>query len=125
MIMTKEQYDIIQKHQHRVIIRQGSEGVRMTNYERGRAKEYRVATKLRKDGWLVIRSAGSHSEFDLVAIKHEQKQNPLPPFIITYNNEIKLIQCKSGKSKLRMVKDVLKSDIKRFEGLYQVSVEVV
>ena len=90
----------------------------LTKYERGRAYEYRIAKKLRAEGWTVLRTAGSHGFADLVAIEQA----------IQFPNEfrrIKLIQCKSGKSKLRMVKDVLKTDIKKYEGLYSVTVEVV
>lgn len=38
------------------------------NYRKGRAKEYRIAKRLQKDGYITIRSAGSHSFADLVAI---------------------------------------------------------
>jgi hypothetical protein len=41
------------------------------------------------------------------------------------NPRIKLIQCKVGSSKETAIKDVLKTDIKKYEGLYSVSVEVV
>ena len=104
----------------------------MSNYRRGRSYEYRIKKKLEKEGWLVIRSAGSHSLFDLIAIKPRTivpKTDFLPEvddcYLTATHSEIKLIQCKSGASKLRMVKDVLKTDIKRFEGLYSVSVEVL
>ena len=99
----------------------------MTNYTKGRSYEYKIAKKLRAEGWNVARSAGSHGDFDLIAIK--------PKVVWTYDlggtpyemnrGNIRLIQLKSGKSKLRMVKDVLKTDIKKYEGLYSVSVEVV
>lgn len=38
-----------------------------TNYTRGRAFEYRVREDLHGRGYLVIRSAGSHSPIDLLA----------------------------------------------------------
>ena len=46
-------------------------GLRIVNrfYERGRAKEYRVMEMLKKDGWVVGRSAGSHSPVDIFAAK--------------------------------------------------------
>ena len=103
----------------------------MTNkqYVRGRAYEQRIATKLRKEGWHVTRSAASKGLFDLIAIRlypmpngHEFWRKINPHHI---SGEIKFIQAKSGRSKLRMVKDVLKTDIRRWEGLYQVVVEVV
>jgi Holliday junction resolvase len=38
-------------------------------YNSGRAAEYRVMQLLRKDGWVVGRSAGSHSPVDIFAAK--------------------------------------------------------
>lgn len=38
------------------------------NYKRGRAKEYRIKKQLEHEGWFVIRSAGSHSPVDLIAL---------------------------------------------------------
>lgn len=38
-------------------------------YKIGRQFEYYIKQKLKKEGALVIRSAGSHSPFDLIAIK--------------------------------------------------------
>lgn len=45
------------------------------NYQRGRAKEYRMISKLKKEGYdIAQRSAGSHSPIDVFAInKKEQK----------------------------------------------------
>ena len=40
-----------------------------TNYERGRALEYRVRDKLIADGYTVFRMAGSKSPVDLIAYK--------------------------------------------------------
>ena len=53
----------------------------MSNYINGRAKEYRVKKKLEQRGFVVIRSAGSHSFADLVAINPKKL-------------EIVFIQCK-------------------------------
>lgn len=104
-------------------------------YGRGRRYEYKISKKLRAEGWTVLRTAGSHGLFDLIAIKppevHEYMINTdrLKATFTTKGsiagNYIKLIQCKSGKSSKRAIKNVLDSDIKRFEGLYSVSVEVV
>lgn len=60
----------------------------MTNraYERGRNFEYRVKKRLEEDGWLVLRTAGSHSPIDLFAGK--------------LGAEPLAIQCKSGKRKM-------------------------
>lgn len=38
------------------------------NYNNGRAKEYRIKKKLEKENWFVLRSAGSHTKIDLIAI---------------------------------------------------------
>ena len=38
------------------------------NYQKGRRKEYALKRKLESEGWLVLRSAGSHGFADLVAI---------------------------------------------------------
>ena len=38
------------------------------NYKNGRAREYRIIKKLEKEGWLCIRSAGSHSPIDIIAM---------------------------------------------------------
>lgn len=61
-----------------------------TNYERGRAFEYRVRDKLYKDGAvLVLRSAGSKTKVDLIA---------LFPLLDGYTHEgdiqAMLVQCK-------------------------------
>jgi Holliday junction resolvase len=41
----------------------------VTQYERGRSKEYTVMTLLKSEGWVVARSAGSHSPVDIFAAK--------------------------------------------------------
>ena len=51
----------------------------MNNYARGANFERRVQDEYEKSGWFVIRSAGSHSWIDLVALKA---------------GEVLLIQCK-------------------------------
>lgn len=39
------------------------------NYINGRSKEYRLISKLKKEGYLIVfRTAGSHSPIDVVAI---------------------------------------------------------
>src|SRR3954470_15559717 len=40
------------------------------NGRRGSNKERAVAANLRVDGWIVYRSAGSHGNADLIALKH-------------------------------------------------------
>ena len=39
------------------------------NYVSGRRFEYTIKKALEKLGWIAIRSAGSHSPFDIIAIK--------------------------------------------------------
>ncbi len=39
------------------------------NYVSGRRFEYTIKKELQDQGWIAIRSAGSHSPFDIVAIK--------------------------------------------------------
>jgi len=56
------------------------------NYERGRAFEYRVKRKLERDGFFVVRSAGSHFP-DLLAVKDG----------VPY-----AVECKRGASVTRM-----------------------
>ncbi len=57
----------------------------VTNYYKGRAREYRVLQVLRRDGWFCTRSAASHSPVDIFAGK---------------NGQTLMIQVKSGRSKL-------------------------
>lgn len=46
----------------------------MNNYQKGRAKEYRICEKLRQEGFdIVQRSAGSHSPVDIFAFHREKR----------------------------------------------------
>jgi Holliday junction resolvase len=58
----------------------------MTNYTRGRIREYQTMHILRNDGWMVSRSAMSHGPVDVFAAK---------------NGIVKLIQVKSGSSRMK------------------------
>jgi Holliday junction resolvase len=58
----------------------------MTNYTRGRSREYQTMHILRDDGWMVSRSAMSHGPVDVFAAK---------------NGIVKLIQVKSGSSRMK------------------------
>lgn len=40
-----------------------------THYSRGRAYEYKAKQELESEGYTVIRSAGSHGPYDLIAFK--------------------------------------------------------
>jgi len=56
-------------------------------YNRGRAKEYRCMELLRREGWVVGRSAASHSPVDVFAAKE---------------GRVMLIQVKSGKARINV-----------------------
>jgi len=42
------------------------------NYNNGARRERRIMKKLEQEGWFCIRSAGSHSPIDIIAIKSGQ-----------------------------------------------------
>src|SRR5712692_3872533 len=44
-----------------------------TGYHIGRSQEYRAMGLLRREGWMVLRSAGSHSPVDLLAGKDAER----------------------------------------------------
>ncbi len=56
----------------------------MTNYRRGRAFEYQVRDHLRERGFVVVRSAGSHTPADLVAL------GDLAPWIVQVKRDGRL-----------------------------------
>lgn len=43
-------------------------------YVKGRAREYAIMKNYKRRGWIVLRSAGSHSPFDVVAVNKALKQ---------------------------------------------------
>ena len=97
-----------------------------SRYDRGRAYEYKVMRKLREKGFYPIRSAGSHGYFDIIGIK------PGTPTIYPGGlkgrgiGTIKVIQCKTGKSKKHAIDKVVMSKLaEQYDGLYTVKVEVV
>jgi len=45
-----------------------------TNYQRGTAKEQRIVNNFKKLGYIALRSAGSHSPIDVVAISEKEKK---------------------------------------------------
>jgi Holliday junction resolvase len=73
------------------------------NYVRGRAFEYRVKKELETKGYMVVRSAGSKSPFDLVAISLKV-QYP----------DIMLVQCKYGAKISKKERDNLHALSKKF-----------
>jgi Holliday junction resolvase len=58
----------------------------VTQYARGRSKEYKVMELLRTEGWVVARSAASHGPVDIFAAK----------LGVTL-----LVQVKSGKARVK------------------------
>jgi hypothetical protein len=56
----------------------------MTNYTRGRTKEYAVKKDLESQNYSVMRTAGSHGDWDLIAFQHE---GPLHLIQIKYTKE--------------------------------------
>ena len=95
------------------------------NYVHGRAYEYRRAKELRAQGYHVTRSAGSHGLFDLIAIKPKVVEEGTG-YHRESDAEIKLLQLKTGKSRKSAIKKVAGSKLKEmYEGLYQVTVEVL
>lgn len=44
----------------------------MTPYQRGIALEYKIKKLLEHEGWTVLRTAGSHGEYDLIAYKNRE-----------------------------------------------------
>ena len=66
----------------------------MHPYKKGRQFEYVVKKKFEKRGYYVVRSAGSHGVFDLIAIK---------------KGEVLGIQCKLGnvsKDEIKKMKEI-------------------
>ena len=59
-----------------------------TKYKNGVAREYRIMKKLEKEGLFYIRSAGSHSSIDIMAMKHLPKYEALPLCSIISQSEI-------------------------------------
>jgi Holliday junction resolvase len=67
----------------------------MTNYSRGRSREYETMKRLREEGWVCSRSAMSHGPVDIFAAK---------------DGVVRLIQVKSGSSRMKKGEvDVLRS----------------
>jgi Holliday junction resolvase len=63
------------------------------NYIKGRRKEYALKKLYEAKGWIVIRSAGSHSFADLIAIE-------------PYEKVIRFIQVKPNKVCPSVIKDL-------------------
>jgi len=73
----------------------------LNNYKRGRNAEYVIKQKFEKEGYVVIRSAGSHGPADLIAAR---------------DHEIILIQVKTNGYLSKAEKEKLKEWAKHFGG---------
>ena len=68
------------------------------NYKKGRAKEYRIVNQLKKEGCeIAFRSAGSHSEIDVIGFNKEE-------------GTIRCIQAKPKKFSKNKAKELLKKN---------------
>jgi Holliday junction resolvase len=76
------------------------------NYINGRRKEYKVVHAFKDKGFTALRSAGSHSPIDVVAINPDTKK-------------IVLIQCKP-KSMSENKKKEIEEKNKKLNGLFEV-----
>lgn len=83
----------------------------MTRVNKGIRFEYKIRDMYRKMGYYVIRSAGSHGFFDLIAIHPKLK-------------EIKLLQLKTG-SRAYLDKIEKVGHIPEIEGQYMVKFELI
>lgn len=85
----------------------------LTNYARGRNKEYRIMRYWRGRGCLAIRSAGSHTPVDVIVI------NP-------YDKIIKLIQSKlhGQKNLSERKRNEIIAEGSKLEGDYKVLFEI-
>jgi len=81
------------------------------NYKKGAEKERRIVNKLKEEGCLAFRSAGSHSPIDVFGL------NP-------FTKKVLLIQSKPSNMSENMKTKILK-DLLKYEGMYEVKVLVV
>lgn len=63
-----------------------------TKYQRSANRERQLKDQFEKEGWLSIRSAGSHTKVDIIAIRPAASVCADPDHF-----EVKLIQVKTGK----------------------------
>jgi len=77
-----------------------------TKYHKGRNFEYRVKKYLEKKGYFVVRSAGSHGIFDLIAIEKVGDN------VGMYENFVYGIQC-------RVDSNVKKEEVEEMNRIYE------
>ncbi len=81
-------------------------GAKMTNYTRGRSREYETMHRLRAEGWFCSRSAMSHGPVDVFAAK---------------DGVVRLIQVKSGSSRMKKGDtEILRSWGDAYDGIAEV-----
>lgn len=84
------------------------------NYINGRAKEYRIMNSLKKQGYTpVLRSAGSHSPIDIIAISATNDTE----------REIKFIQCKPKKTSKKQKNSIIQNN-QNLNGTFKVTYEI-
>ena len=71
------------------------------NYQKGRRKEYSLKKKFEREGFIVLRTAGSHGFADLIAIDRDARV-------------IKFIQCKPDNFS-EMSKEMLEKEYMDFD----------
>ena len=81
------------------------------NYLSGRRKEYKIQNSLRDNGYIALRTAGSHGFADIIAIDRE-------------NKKIKFIQCKPKKFSYNNIQK-LNEENKWCSGLFEIEFIVV
>jgi len=83
----------------------------MTNYEKGKRFEQKIAKEARESGLIAIRSAASKSPYDIIILNNEKRL-------------IQFIQCKTGNiSDKKLTK--IEKDFKPLKGYYLVDFKVL
>ena len=81
------------------------------NYVKGRRKEYYICNKLKEEGFdIAQRTAGSHSPFDIIAVRKRDRQ-------------IKLVQAKPSTMPDKQIIKILEGH-GWLDGTYEVKFEV-
>ena len=75
------------------------------NYRKGVAHEYRVKKQYEKVGYLVVRSSGSHSPYDLICLKRFTEEDKK---IYNASGRILFIQCKPKNFSEKKAEKIIK-----------------
>jgi|SRR3990167_411990 len=78
------------------------------NYARGRSSEYRCIQDLENKGYYAVRSAGSHSQFDVIAIR---KQLVLDMKCIQVKRIKKITSIKQLERMLKTLEDSFREEL--------------